>query len=128
MNTCIVAIGSNIEASKNIAEMIKLLSEELTIQKISKFETTKPIGLINQADFTNGAMLVQTTLDIDSLKKLLKQTEDNLGRDRTVDNNGPRTIDLDILVWNNRIVDNDYFEREFLRISAGELGFNFNPE
>ena len=124
MNSCIISVGSNIDASNNIAKMIELLSQIVVIVKISKFETTLPIGKINQEDFTNGAILVETELDSATLKKLLKQIEDKLGRDRTADNYGPRTMDLDILVWNNKIVDNDYFERDFLRKSVAELGFD----
>lgn len=127
MNSCIISVGSNIDASNNIAKMTELLSQIVVILKISKFETTKPIGILNQADFTNGAILVETELDSITLKKLLKKIEDKLGRDRTADSNGPRTIDLDILVWNNKIVDNDYFERDFLRKSVAELGLgNFD--
>jgi 2-amino-4-hydroxy-6-hydroxymethyldihydropteridine diphosphokinase len=62
-------------------------------------------------------------MDIDELSVFLKQLEDQMGRDRNQKKFGPRNIDLDILIWNNEIVDPDYFTREFLRNSAAELGF-----
>jgi len=49
-----------------------------------------------------------------------------MGRDRSQEKFGPRNIDLDILIWNNAIVDPDYYTRDFLRNSAAELGFENN--
>jgi len=46
-----------------------------------------------------------------------------MGRDRSQKKFGPRNIDLDILIWNNVVVDQDYYTRSFLRNSAAELGF-----
>jgi len=62
-------------------------------------------------------------MELEELSSYLKQLEDVMGRDRTQRKYGPRNIDLDILIWNNEIVDPDYFTREFLRKSAEELGF-----
>jgi 7,8-dihydro-6-hydroxymethylpterin-pyrophosphokinase len=46
-----------------------------------------------------------------------------MGRDRSQKKFGPRNIDLDVLTWNGEIVDPDYYTREYLRISAADLGF-----
>src|SRR5690554_6474772 len=100
INVAIVGIGSNIDAEKNIAVMLEMLGSEVDIVKISKFLKTKPIGVENQPDYTNGAVKVETVLDIDELRILLKSIEDRLGRDRNGPRFGPRTIDLDIVVWN----------------------------
>jgi 2-amino-4-hydroxy-6-hydroxymethyldihydropteridine diphosphokinase len=62
-------------------------------------------------------------MDKEELSVFLKQLEDKMGRDRREMKSGPRNIDLDILIWNNKVVDPDYFTREFLRDSAAELGF-----
>jgi len=62
-------------------------------------------------------------MDMKSLTLYLKKLEDRMGRDRSQKKYGPRNIDLDILIWNNTIVDPDYFTREFLQDSAAELGF-----
>ena len=123
MNDCIVGIGSNIEAEYNIAKMLNLLAGHVQIVQVSKFVQTKPIGITEQPDYTNGAVRILTELEKDELSLILKQLEDQLGRDRTQKKSGPRNIDLDILIWNNQVVDPDYFTREFLRQSAAELGF-----
>ncbi len=123
MNSCIIGIGSNIEADKNIPEMLKLLEPDVTIIQISQMVQTKPIGITEQADFTNGAVLISTEMDLETLSSFLKSLEDKMGRDRSHKKFGPRNIDLDILVWNNTVIDPDYYTRDFLRNSAAELGF-----
>lgn len=123
MNECIIGIGSNINAEINIAEMLRLLSVDVEIIQISKMIQTKPIGIKEQADYTNGAVRIWTEMDMKTLSSYLKQLEDRMGRDRNQEKFGPRNIDLDILIWNSTIVDPDYFTREFLRTSAAELGF-----
>jgi 2-amino-4-hydroxy-6-hydroxymethyldihydropteridine diphosphokinase len=121
MNTVIIGIGSNIDADKNIAEMLQILMEKVEIVKISSMLKTKPIGIENQPDFTNAAVKIITGLNQDELTVLLKGIEDQLGRDRTVTKFGPRCIDLDIVVWNGEIVDDDYYTRDFLQKSVYEL-------
>ena len=121
INVAIVGIGSNIDAEKNISMMLEMLGSEVEIVKISKFLKTKPIGVENQPYYTNGAVKVETVLSINELKILLRRIEDRLGRDRNGPRFGPRTIDLDIIVWNKKIVHQDYFYRDFLRNSVEEI-------
>ncbi|HAQ20459.1 MAG TPA: 2-amino-4-hydroxy-6-hydroxymethyldihydropteridine diphosphokinase [Prolixibacteraceae bacterium] len=126
MNECIIGIGSNINAETNIAEMLRLLANDVEIVQVSKMVQTKPIGKLKQADYTNGAVRIRTEMDMKTLSFYLKQLEDRMERDRNQQKFGPRNIDLDILIWNGTIVDPDYFTREFLRNSAAELGFESN--
>jgi 2-amino-4-hydroxy-6-hydroxymethyldihydropteridine diphosphokinase len=123
MNDCIIGIGSNIEADTNIPEMLRLLAKEVKIVQVSRMIKTKPIGIDEQSDYTNGAVRILTEMDMQMLTVFLKKLEDQMGRDRTAEKFGPRNIDLDILVWNNEIVDQDYYTRDFLRNAAAELGF-----
>jgi 2-amino-4-hydroxy-6-hydroxymethyldihydropteridine diphosphokinase len=123
MNDCIIGIGSNIDAVKNIPEMLRLLGDDVQIVKVSQMIQTKPIGLTNQADYTNGAVRIRTKMNLETLTLYLKELEDRMGRDRSQQKFGPRNIDLDLLIWNNCVVDDDYYTRDFLRTSAEELGF-----
>jgi 2-amino-4-hydroxy-6-hydroxymethyldihydropteridine diphosphokinase len=123
MNDCIIGIGSNIEAHKNIPEMLSLLEVDVQIVQVSKMIQTKPIGITEQPDYTNGAVRIRTEMSLEQLSLHLKMLEDQMGRDRSQEKFGPRNIDLDILIWNNCIVDRDYYSRDFLRTSAAELGF-----
>ncbi|HDR50817.1 MAG TPA: 2-amino-4-hydroxy-6-hydroxymethyldihydropteridine diphosphokinase [Mariniphaga anaerophila] len=120
-NTAIIGIGSNINAEENISNMLEVLGKEVEILKVSSLLKTKPIGIENQPDFTNGAVKIQTGLSREELNRLLKNLEDQLGRDRSLPKFGPRTIDLDIVVWNGEIVDEDYYTRDFLRESVQEV-------
>jgi len=123
MNDCIIGIGSNIEADQNIPEMLRLLADKVEIVQVSQMVQTKPIGIAEQADYTNGAVLIRTEMTLETLSLYLKKLEDRMGRDRSQKKFGPRNIDLDILIWNNKVVDQDYYTRDFLRNSAAELGF-----
>jgi len=121
MNTVIIGIGSNIDAEKNISGMLKILKTQVQVIKVSSMLKTKPIGIENQPEFTNGAVKIKTSLNQENLTVLLKSIEDQMGRDRTAPRFGARTIDLDIVVWNGEIVDNDYYTRDFLQKSVSEL-------
>lgn len=120
-NQAVISIGSNIDAELNIPKALKHLSTFLTIVRQVPFITTTPIGITNQPDFTNGAILCKTSLDMDQLVRQLKTTEDILGRDRTREKYGPREIDLDVVTWNGQIVDQDYYSRTFLKKMTDDL-------
>jgi 2-amino-4-hydroxy-6-hydroxymethyldihydropteridine diphosphokinase len=121
MNDCIIGIGSNINPENNIPESLTLLKQQVEIIAISSWVKTAPIGITDQDDFINGAVRIRTALSRDSLFNYLKKIEDKLGRDRTLPKFGPRTIDLDIVVWNKIIIDNDYYTRDFMKNAVNEL-------
>ncbi|MEN8116972.1 MAG: 2-amino-4-hydroxy-6-hydroxymethyldihydropteridine diphosphokinase [Bacteroidota bacterium] len=119
--TAIIGIGSNIEANKNIPKILEILKNKVEVIKVSSLIKTKPIGIKNQPDYTNGAVKIKTDLSRNELNGLLKNIEDQLGRNRTAPKFGPRCIDLDIVVWNGEIVDKDYYSRDFLQKSVQEI-------
>jgi 2-amino-4-hydroxy-6-hydroxymethyldihydropteridine diphosphokinase len=121
MNTVIVGIGSNIQAELNIPNMLEIMKQHVEIINVSTMILTKPIGIKNQPDYTNGAVKIKTNLDKKNLNLLLKKIEDQMGRDRTAPKFGARCIDLDIVSWNGQIIDNDYYSRDFLRNSVDEI-------
>ena len=121
MNTVIIGIGSNINAETNIPKMLEILKTKVEILKVSTMIKTEPIGIKDQNIFTNGAVKIQTQLTLQKLNLLLKEIEDKMGRDRSTPKFGPRCIDLDIIVWNEKIVDDDYYKRDFLRQNVSEV-------
>ncbi len=121
MNTCIIEMGSNIEPKKNIEKAIEILKSEIDVVSVSSFITTKPIGIKEQADFLNGAVRLNTEMNKNQLTMYLKNIEDRLKRDRSQHKFGPRTIDLDIIIWNGTIVDDDYYTRDFVKKTVDEL-------
>lgn len=118
---CIIGIGSNIEAERNFAAALFYLREEHELIAVSSKVTTAPIGILEQPDFLNGAAKVSTCFEREDFQNYLKTLEDRLLRDRTVSKFGPRTIDLDIVVWDGEIVDPDYYQRDFLKTVVDEI-------
>ena len=117
----VIGLGSNIDPEANLEQAVQELKSRFKVSKRSQWTRTKPIGIQDQPDFYNGALLMETELEQQSLKKELKRIEDLLGRDRSLPKYGPRTIDLDILIWNKKVVDEDYYERDFLRKGVEEI-------
>lgn len=118
-----ISIGSNINAAKNIKKCIELIKEEFPIIKVSYYYETKPYGYENQKNFINLAVKVRINLTPKDLLKKLQSIEKKLGRARKM-LNGPRTIDLDILIYGNKTVKEKglsiphkgLFERDFMLI------------
>ena len=121
MNRAIIGLGSNIDPVQNIQKAKETLRQKFCVLDESCFKLTKPFGKIQQADFINGAVLMETELNIEYLKQMLQDIEEEMGRDRADDRHGPRTIDLDIIVWNNSITDQNFYERDYLKESVLEL-------
>jgi len=117
----VVAIGSNISPKENVALALERLSARLRVVAVSRFVRTAPIGRPGQPDFLNGAVLIETELDRPRLRRRLKRLEREMGRRPSADKYAPRTIDLDIVVWDGEIVDRDVCERPFLQKAILEV-------
>lgn len=120
-NEVVIGISSNINPKINIKKAKELISLKVKILKISSFIETEPLGFKNQTNFINGSILITTDMNKNTLKFWLRKLEVSLGRTRTPNKYGPRTIDLDILVWNGEIVDSGVYKRSFLMSSMKEL-------
>jgi 2-amino-4-hydroxy-6-hydroxymethyldihydropteridine diphosphokinase len=105
--TAYVSLGSNIEPGTNLKRAIELLGKKGTVRVISSAYRTAPQGFVEQADFLNMAVCVETSLDPFTFKKdVLDWVEHELGRVRDPQNkNAPRTIDLDISLWDSAIFE-----------------------
>jgi len=72
----------------------------------SRVYETAPVGTVDQPNFLNAALLIRTQLSAEALKAgPLWEVEQVLGRVRTADKNAPRTIDLDIALFNYDVLD-----------------------
>jgi len=118
---CIIGIGSNINAEQNFAAALFFLRQEHSLIAVSSKVLTAPIGITDQPDFLNGAARISTAMDKDDFRNYLKGVEDRLKRDRNSPKFGPRTIDLDIVVWDGTIVDQEYYTRDFLKAVVDEI-------
>ena len=102
-----IALGSNIDDPegqvKRAFDAIAKLPGTRVLAR-SKLHRTKPVGYANQPDFVNAVVLVDTSLAPRELLDGLLAIEQAHGRVRTIPN-GPRTLDLDIILYGNRKVD-----------------------
>jgi 2-amino-4-hydroxy-6-hydroxymethyldihydropteridine diphosphokinase len=104
-----VGLGSNLgdrEATlrRAIDELRRL--PETEVRAVSKLRDTAPVGYLDQPRFLNGAVELETALDARELLEELLRIERELGRDRTASPpQGPRTVDLDLLLYGDEPID-----------------------
>jgi 2-amino-4-hydroxy-6-hydroxymethyldihydropteridine diphosphokinase len=104
MNKAYLLIGGN-EGDRlfHLKNAIESISGNIgKILKRSSLYETAPWGKTDQATFLNQALIISTELDAFSLMAEILETERSLGRQRK-EKNGPRTIDIDILLFNNEV-------------------------
>jgi 2-amino-4-hydroxy-6-hydroxymethyldihydropteridine diphosphokinase len=102
-----VGLGSNLgDREQVIADAVSLLGEhpEIDVLVTSALRETEPWGPVVQPRFLNGAVSVETTLAPRALLEALLDVERRLGRVRD-ERWGPRTIDLDLLLYGDAVVD-----------------------
>lgn len=108
-NIAYLSIGSNIEdREKNIHDACNLLKREkgVNILSVSSIYETDPVGYTDQGKFLNIAVKVETELIAEDLLDKCLQIEKEMGRTRKI-RWGPRTIDLDILLYNNENIETE---------------------
>ena len=107
MVVCYLGIGSNLgNKDETIRKSIKLMEEKCKILKGSSLYETNPVGYKDQDLFLNCAIKAETELKPLELLGFLQSIEKKIGRIRTI-KNGPRTIDLDILFYNKKIINKE---------------------
>ncbi|HOW36234.1 MAG TPA: 2-amino-4-hydroxy-6-hydroxymethyldihydropteridine diphosphokinase [Candidatus Omnitrophota bacterium] len=123
MVTVYLGLGSNLsDRETSLQEAIARLNQNsVTVKKVSTIIETDPIGGPAQGKFLNAVLEAETDLPPLDLLNLTQKIEKQLGRKRTIPN-GPRTIDIDILLYGNRTIHTPelivphprMFERDFV--------------
>lgn len=105
MATVYLGLGSNLsDREANIKEAIARLNQNsVTAKKISTIIETDPVGGPAQGKFLNAVLEAETDLAPPDLLNLTQKIENQLGRTRTTPN-GPRTIDIDILLYGDQTI------------------------
>lgn len=106
-HTAYIALGSNLGDQKAYLDWaVKTLSEHpgCQVTKVSDYLITAPYGGVEQPDFLNAALELRTLLPPEELLDLLHELEQAAHRERLV-HWGPRTLDLDILMYDNEVID-----------------------
>lgn len=104
-STVYLGLGSNLgDRHRNIGKAIELLSEKVHMEAISSTYETEPVGYDDQPCFLNAVCRVSTSLEPRQILLLAKEIEAKLGREPTF-RNGPRVIDIDILLYDSQVMD-----------------------
>ena len=129
-----IALGSNLgDRRAQISTAIKeLTAVGVTVLVVSSFLETEPYGVTDQPKFINAVIAVRTDLEVHVLLKLLLEIEQKMGRVR-VRHWGERSIDLDILFYDNLIIKDaqltlphpDMQNRDFVLLPLAEIAPNF---
>ena len=120
MNKVLLSLGSNLDSRKyNIQNCIDSLSnsKNINIIAISSLYESSPMYNSNQEDFINCVIEIETSLKPLELLKYNQLVEKDMGRSLKFVRNQPRKIDIDILIYNNEIVNEENLEVPHPRIS-----------
>ena len=107
MTVAYVGLGANIGPREvTLLRAVDLLAEadDVEVLAVSQLRETDPVGMVNQPRFLNGAARIDTSLPPRMLLELLLRIEQCLGRVRE-ERWGPRTVDLDLLVYGDVTMD-----------------------
>jgi 2-amino-4-hydroxy-6-hydroxymethyldihydropteridine diphosphokinase len=127
-----VGLGANLgDRERTLRTALDLLARRpgIRVRRVSAFRETAPVGYVDQPDFLNAAAEVETTLGARELLDELLGVERSLGRSRDGPRFGPRTIDLDLLLYGDAMLDEPglkvphprLYERRFALESLAEL-------
>ena len=108
MNTAFVGIGANLgDREGTLRRALRLLGDRdgVTVVAVSSLRETAPVGYLDQPSFLNGAARLETELSPRELLGALLDVERELGRDRSGPRYGPRTVDLDLLLYDGVELD-----------------------
>ena len=104
-NLGFLSLGTNIgNRAQNLETALEELSKFVNIIKKSKIYETKPVDYKDQPSFLNMAVKIETKLSARELIAKLQKVENKIGRIKKI-KKGPRIIDLDILYYNNEIIN-----------------------
>lgn len=129
-----IALGSNLGDSLvilNTALDILAQTPHITLQTASSWYQTVPVGP-PQPDYINGCAILETSLNSQKILEILLEIEAQFGRIRTYQN-GPRTLDLDILLFDDLILESPKLqiphprmnERAFVLVPLAEIAPNW---
>ncbi len=130
-----IGLGSNLgEATKYIEAAFLDINEieHTRLLRTASLYQSAPMGPKNQPDYINSVCLIETGLKPETLLKELQRIENKHGRERSNERWGPRTLDLDILLYGNHEIESDTLTiphygmagREFVLVPLFEIAPN----
>jgi 2-amino-4-hydroxy-6-hydroxymethyldihydropteridine diphosphokinase len=119
-----IGLGANLgDRDGTIRKALELLESdpEIDVVAVSSLRETDPVGYTDQPKFLNGAAALRTELPPRPLLERLLRVERELGRERSGPRYGPRTIDLDLLVYGSEELDEPGLEIPHPRLAEREF-------
>ncbi len=114
-------LGSNIQPELNLPKATQMLRERGEIRAVSRAWESKSVG-IHGPNFLNACVLFLTDLQPVELKEqVIRPIEAELGRIRYADKNAPRTIDIDIVLFDETPLNMEYWNYAFVAVPLAEL-------
>lgn len=132
-----IGIGSNLanpvaQVQEAIAEL-EVIPDSILIARSSLY-SSKPMGPSAQPDYVNAVVALDTVLSPQALLQILQTIERRQGRERTAEKWGPRTIDLDLLLYGGKVIKTGgltvphpgLHERDFVLVPLEEIAGDIN--
>lgn len=110
MTLAYIAIGSNLASPlEQVNAAVQALSEipQSRLVAVSAFYRTPPLGPQDQPDYLNAAVVLETSLDAETLLDNTQRIELTQGRQRKAERWGPRTLDLDIMLFGDDVINTE---------------------
>jgi 2-amino-4-hydroxy-6-hydroxymethyldihydropteridine diphosphokinase len=120
LHRVLIGMGSNIEPESNMERAAAAIRMRFPDVRFSKVYRSAAVGMDGD-DFLNACCLFETEMDLDALRDWLKALEDAHGRDRSQGSWRPRTLDLDLLIYGDEILDQDLYRYAHVYGPAAEL-------
>lgn len=110
MTLAYIAIGSNLASPlEQVNAAVQALSDipQSRLLAVSAFYRTPPLGPQDQPDYLNAAVVLETSLDAETLLDNTQRIELQQGRQRKAERWGPRTLDLDIMLFGDNVINTE---------------------
>ncbi len=121
MHQVYLSLGSNIQPEVNLPKAVELLQKYGEVRKVSSAWESEAVGS-DGPNFLNACVLFAAPLSRTEVKeKVIHAIETTLGRKRSADKYAPRTIDIDIVLFDEQLCDEKFWKQAFVVIPLAEI-------
>ncbi|HUH98649.1 MAG TPA: 2-amino-4-hydroxy-6-hydroxymethyldihydropteridine diphosphokinase [Anaerolineales bacterium] len=116
-----LSLGSNIDPAAHLAQAVRMLKDYGPVQAVSRIWESHAVGS-DGPDFLNACVLFASNLQPEDVKeRIIRPIEAKLGRIRSADKNAPRTVDLDMVLFDETPLNIEFWAQAFVVVPLAEL-------